>query len=145
MFSVQEFKTRSNNRFNTLTIELVSIYLTRYLPALTKTPNVPASMAAKMIPHWSVYQYGRMADIVLKTAGITSYKDFGDAIFLLVDLGMLTKEADDSIQPFIDQDRDRKFSATVKELMAHYVNIHMSEKAKIIEKVNETNPYHRKI
>lgn len=50
-------------------------------------------------------QYGYLWNIVLSKANIETWEDFGNAIFICVDLGIFKKSEEDKLQDFIDAEK----------------------------------------
>lgn len=57
------------------------------------------SRAAK---DWAVLQYGMMAKTVLACLGLRKTRDFGDAVYNMIDVGLMSKTAEDSVEDFDD-------------------------------------------
>ena len=68
-------------------------------------------------------RYGVMARVVLETWGVTSTADLGDAVFALVDLGLLMSQPTDTRDEFADVfDFDRAFEREYPWCGAHAVS-----------------------
>jgi uncharacterized repeat protein (TIGR04138 family) len=61
-------------------------------------------------------QFGPMASLVFERWGISAAEDFGELVFNLVDVGLLSRRAEDSRLDFVDdRDFDRVFDAKFRE------------------------------
>jgi uncharacterized repeat protein (TIGR04138 family) len=70
------------------------------------------SRAAK---DWAVLQYGLMAKTVLTKLGLRKTRDFGDAVYNMIEVGLMSKTPEDSVEDFDDvfdlgAELDRAFS-----------------------------------
>ncbi|MBQ7813160.1 MAG: hypothetical protein IJ387_01535 [Thermoguttaceae bacterium] len=70
------------------------------------------SRAAK---DWAVLQYGLMAKTVLAKLGLRKTRDFGDAVYNMIEVGLMSKTPEDSVEDFDDvfdlgAELDRAFS-----------------------------------
>jgi uncharacterized repeat protein (TIGR04138 family) len=70
------------------------------------------SRAAK---DWAVLQYGFMAKTVLAKLGLRKTRDFGDAVYNMIEVGLMSKTPEDSVEDFDDvfdlgAELDRAFS-----------------------------------
>lgn len=57
------------------------------------------SRAAK---DWAVLQYGLMAKTVLAKLGIRKTRDIGDAVYNMIEVGLMSKTPEDSVEDFDD-------------------------------------------
>ncbi len=57
------------------------------------------SRAAK---DWAVLQYGFMAKTVLAKLGLRKTRDFGDAVYNMIEVGLMSKTPEDSVEDFDD-------------------------------------------
>ncbi len=57
------------------------------------------SRAAK---DWAVLQYGMMAKTVLARLGLRKTRDFGDAVYNMIEVGLMSKTPEDSVEDFDD-------------------------------------------
>ena len=57
------------------------------------------SRAAK---DWAVLQYGLMAKTVLAKLGLRKTRDFGDAVYNMIEVGLMSKTPEDSVEDFDD-------------------------------------------
>ena len=57
------------------------------------------SRAAK---DWAVLQYGFMAKTVLAKLGLRRTRDFGDAVYNMIEVGLMSKTPEDSVEDFDD-------------------------------------------
>ncbi len=95
--------------------------------AATENPDGAASSPRKVANHvtgqelsraakdWAVLQYGFMAKTVLAKLGLRKTRDFGDAVYNMIDVGLMSKTPEDSVEDFDDvfdlgAELDRAFS-----------------------------------
>ncbi|MBR4834622.1 MAG: hypothetical protein IKU86_09895 [Thermoguttaceae bacterium] len=57
------------------------------------------SRAAK---DWAVLQYGMMAKTVLTRLGLRKTRDIGDAVYNMIEVGLMSKTPEDSVEDFDD-------------------------------------------
>lgn len=95
--------------------------------AATENPDGAASSPRNVANHvtgqelsraakdWAVLQYGFMAKTVLAKLGLRKTRDFGDAVYNMIDVGLMSKTPEDSVEDFDDvfdlgAELDRAFS-----------------------------------
>ncbi|MBK8976858.1 MAG: hypothetical protein IPM29_13145 [Planctomycetes bacterium] len=72
------------------------------------------------IREFGAQQFGPMAPLVFRRWGVRSTDDFGEIVFNLIDIGLLSRRADDSRLDFADAyDFDLAFAELFRDRLAH--------------------------
>ena len=72
------------------------------LSQLSERRHLTGQEFSKGIAKYAREQYGYLARTVLAHWGITSTRDYGEIVYLLIDIGLMNKTEEDSIEDFFD-------------------------------------------
>jgi uncharacterized repeat protein (TIGR04138 family) len=78
----------------------VIVAVERTVSSLTSARHISGQELLKGITEYAIEQFGPMSKEVFNFWGIKESSDFGDIVFNLIDAGLLTKTAEDSIEDF---------------------------------------------
>ena len=71
------------------------------------------------IQEYANEQFGAMAAVVFQQWGVRGSEDFGEIVFNLIDVGLLSRRAQDSRRDFAGGDFERAFAEKHRERLAH--------------------------
>lgn len=72
------------------------------LSHLSERRHLTGQEFSKGIAGYAREQYGYLARTVLAHWGITSTRDYGEIVYLLIDIGLMSKTEEDTIEDFFD-------------------------------------------
>lgn len=95
---------REDSRFHADAYLFVMAALSRALAGLKTPRHLTGAELLGGIRHEAVRQYGPMARTVFEYWGIKNSLDFGEIVFKMVQVGILTKTDSDRLDDFADKD-----------------------------------------
>ena len=94
-------KAESDRRYSKESFLFILAALEYTISKLPERRHLTGQEFSKGIAQYAREQYGYLAKTVLAHWGITSTADFGEIVYLLIDIGLMSKTAEDKKEDFV--------------------------------------------